>query len=288
MAVIPAGFTVSDVKVVNENTGVIEKDETSIENGLVVRDKSENEWVWIPVSSSDLALMYTQDNTGWTMLGTSAPNEVVTKYKSLGVTLGSITLDRTDPGLTADPYYREPDVLSSYDTNQTNLTQAGFSDLLDMATKLKDDYKDMIGSVKKNGGFYVGRYELGKDAINNPQVKAGPVMNNTNWYKLYKACKSFSNGNVKSRMIWGCQWDQVCRFIKGNGENSIIDNSISYGNYNNSTGDATTNSGTSNFNNTTGQLNDNWKIKNIYDMAGNCWEWTQEAYNTSRRSNRGR
>ena len=286
-AVIPAGFTVSDVKVVNE---------TTIENGLVVTDGSGNQWVWIPVSSSDLALMYVEDEAGWTMLGTAEPNEVVTKYKTLGATLGSRTLNRTTPGTTTDPYYREPDVLSTYDTEANYRKAAGFveadgttaSSLETMATKLKDDYKEMIESVKTNGGFYVGRYELGKDSSNNPQVKPGTVMNDANWYSLYKACKSFLNGNVESRMVWGCQWDQICRFIKGNGANSIIDDSRAYGNYDNSSGDAATNSGRNKFNNTTGQLNDNWKIKNLYDIAGNCWEWTQEVCFNDVRAFRGR
>ena len=274
IAVIPAGFTVS-------------KTENSIENVLVVTDGSNNEWVWIPVSASDLTLMHTQDTNGWKMLGTTEPNEVITKYKTLDATLGGRTLNRINPGTIADPYYREPDVLSTYDTDQTYRTQAGFGDLADMATKLKDDYKDMIDSVRKNGGFYIGRYELGKDTSDNnrPQVKAGTVMN-TNWYYSYKACKSFSSVNVESRMIWGCQWDQVCRFIKGNGADSIIDDSKSYGNYSNST-ISTDISGSSNYNKTTGR-SENWKIKNIYDIAGNCNEWTQEAYNTDKRARRGR
>ena len=196
IAVIPAGFTVSAI-------------ENSIENGLVVTDGSNNEWVWIPTSSEDLAKMYVEDSAGWTMLGTS----VNTKLKTRSLTqaeetetgmilrLGTRTLSRTNPGLTADPYYREPDVLSTYDTDPIYRTQAGFGDLTDAATKLKDDYKDMIESVRKNKGFYVGRYEIGKDSNNNPQVKKGTVMNNNNWYNLYKACKSFSNQNAESRMI---------------------------------------------------------------------------------------
>ena len=69
-AIIPAGFTVSD------KTG-----ESSIENGLVVTDgtTNQNEWVWIPVSSTDLAKMYTEDTTGWNMLGTSVNTKLKTK-----------------------------------------------------------------------------------------------------------------------------------------------------------------------------------------------------------------
>ena len=271
-AVIPAGFTVSAT-------------ESSIEDGLVVTDGSENKWVWIPVSSTDLAKMYTEDTTGWNMLGTSVNTKLKTKELTTQNTfkLGSRELPRTNPGTTADPYYREPDVLSEYDTDQSDRTQAGFGDLADMATKLKNDYKDMIDSVRENGGFYIGRYELGKDSSNNPQVKAGTVMNSTNWYNLYSACKSFSSGKVESRMIWGCQWDQVCRFISTLGDNKVssLDSSITYGNYYNSKDAAATNSGGSKFNSTTGR-NSAWKTNNIYDLAGNCWEWTQEACLTRR------
>jgi len=279
-AVIPAGFTVSAT-------------ESSIENGLVVTDgtTNQNEWVWIPVSSSDLAKMYTEDTTGWNMLGTSVNTKLKTKELTTQNTfkLGSRELPRTNPGTTADPYYREPDVLSEYDTDQSYRTQAGFGDLADMATKLKNDYKDMIDSVRENGGFYIGRYELGKDSSNNPQVKAGTVMKSINWYNSYSACKSFSSGKVESRMIWGCQWDQVCRFISTLGDNKVssLDDSRSYGNYDNSEGAAATNSGTSNFDRTTGR-NSAWKTNNIYDLAGNCWEWTQEAYSHYRRAFRGR
>ena len=267
-AVIPAGFTVSAT-------------ESSIENGLVVTDgtTNQNEWVWIPVSSSDLAKMYTEDTTGWNMLGTSVNTKLKTKELTTQNTfkLGSRELPRTNPGTTADPYYREPDVLSEYDTDQSYRTQAGFGDLADMATKLKNDYKDMIDSVRENGGFYIGRYELGKDSSNNPQVKAGTVMTSTNWYNLYSACKSFSSGKVESRMIWGCQWDQVCRFISTLGDNKVssLDDSTSYGNYSGSTDYKT---GTRN----------KCITNNIYDLAGNYWEWTQEAYYTNNRAFRGR
>ena len=277
-AIIPAGFTVSGTE-----------GETSIENGLVVRDSNQNEWVWIPVSSTDLSKMYESGSTEYTMLGTN----VKTTYKSIGTTLGNRTLSRTSPGLTS---FKEPDVISIYDTEQTYRTQAGFGDLKDMATKLKNDYKDMIESVKKNGGFYIGRYELGKTTSDNkPQEKAGTVMSG-NWYNLYKACKSFSGGNIESRMIWGCQWDQVCRFISSykntnnESETRSLDNSKTYGNYSDSQSPANIQvDGNNKYGSRqeTG-FSEYWKTNNIYDLAGNYWEWTQEVSGNNRRAFRGR
>ena len=175
------------------------------------------------------------------------------------------------------------------DVDQANRDIVGFEDLTDMAIKLKDDYKEMIDSVKKNKGFYVGRYEIGKDENNAPQEKAGNVMNYVNWYHAYSACKSFSKGNVQSRMIWGCQWDQVCRFISSLGDKKVesLSDSRSYGNFSNSTGDAETNRGSLGEPASTGLRNQAWKTNNIYDFAGNCLEWTQEAsrsYSCSQRA----
>lgn len=274
-AVIPAGFTVSGTP-----------GETSIENGLVVTDSKQNEWVWIPVSSSDLDKMYEQCSSKNELLIENNVTKVVTQYKSSSSIDVRSDLTRGNPNSTS---YREPGILahSSCDKNDACRKEAGFveadgttaSSLETMATKLKDDYKDMIESVRENSGFYIGRYELGKDSSNNPQVKAGTVINQLNWYQLYSKCKSFSNDNVESRMIWGCQWDQVCRFIKNskdiNGEQITLDNSSTYGNYSSSTDNKT---GTRNY----------CITNNIYDLAGNLSEYTQEAACSYDRARRGR
>ena len=39
-----------------------------------------------------------------------------------------------------------------------------------------------IASIKKYGGFYIGRYELSKEGVQKNQ----PTLTNTNWYNLYK------------------------------------------------------------------------------------------------------
>lgn len=269
-AIIPAGYTVSNVE-----------GETSIDNGLVIR-KDGNEWVWIPVSSADLAAMYTENATGWTMSGT----EVVTKYKSLGDRIsdpyGSIRRD--NPGSSS---YREPDVLED-DDDEEYLSQAGLgANIREAATKLRDDYKEMIDSVKKNGGFYIGRYELSNAGTKKNQ----PSLYGINWYKFYKACRDIegSSNYVVTTMIFGCQWDQVCKFIstaKVDGEPISLTDSRKYGNYSNSQAPANTGNYVQYQKQNTGS-NEAWKTNNIYDLAGNYSEWTQEAVTTITRVHRG-
>lgn len=267
IAVIPSGFTVSST-------------ESTIGNGLVITDQNDNEWVWIPTSSEDLAKMYESGSIEYTMSGTS----ITTTYKSIKTTLENRVLSRGNPGTTST---REPDILSSGDNNNANCNAAGFGSKSDMATNLRDDYKDMIESIKNNKGFYIGRYEIG-GSISEPIVqKNKAVITNQNWHNLYKACKSFSGKNIESRMIWGCQWDQVCRFISTFGDNKVnsLDNSTKYGNYSNSDNPANvTGAGSKQL---TG-YSEYWKTNNIYDLAGNCQEWTQEATGGTNRIVRGR
>ena len=85
-------------------------------------------------------------------------------------------------------------------------------------------------------------------------------------------------------MIFGCQWDQVCKFINTSGDKVSLTNSTSYGNYSNSSGNA--NVSGKGRKQVTG-YSDYWKANNIYDIAGNCYEWTQEAYSTYGRASRG-
>jgi hypothetical protein len=263
-AVIPAEFTVSGTE-----------GETSIENGLVVIDQNQNEWVWIPVSSEDLSTLYAEDNIGWIMSGTgegTATNAIITKYKTTG------TQSRGTPGTTSA---REPDTVvgSGAQYDATYYSQAGYSSFEKMVEGLSNDYKDMIESIKKYEGFYVGRYELSSVGTQKNQE----ALTSKNWYQLYKKCREIKDDNDKavSTMIFGCLWDQVCRFIStakdASGNTINLTDSRKYGNYNDSVSPANIGNGSKQ---KTGS-NEAWKTNNIYDLAGNCWEWTQEATATN-------
>lgn len=149
-----------------------------------------------------------------------------------------------------------------------------------------NDYNEMIDSVKKYGGFYVGRYETGDAeateartaatdahelAVKKDQIVYNYVMwgnDETGAVSLAKSMYEKSN-SVKSTLIYGIQWDTVMNFIK---EDVDLSNSNLWGNYKNSVGYSGENSGTLQ---KTG-ANEYWKVKNIYDLAGNVGEWTME------------
>ena len=88
-------------------------------------------------------------------------------------------------------------------------------------------------------------------------------------------------------MIYGNQWDRVLNWLVETGakeQDEVYSNSSSWGNYNDSTGEAATDSGRTQ----TSGKNEAWQANNIYDLAGNYEEWTQEARLTDGRVYRGR
>ena len=136
-----------------------------------------------------------------------------------------------------------------------------------------NEYIEMINSIHKYGGFYIGRYELSAEGVR----KNRPTLRGKNWYEFYQKCKLLNaSDKVETRMIWGIQWDVTCDFIANKGETKDIKDSTSWGNYKDSTAPANTGNYKSSIKQNTGS-NENWKANNIYDLAGNCGEYTQEA-----------
>ena len=167
----------------------------------------------------------------------------------------------------------------------------------------------MYDSVYKNGGFYVGRYEVGKDKDGTVVIKKGTEDNPVNPYTNIKwssngsmqettgttggaveISRNFDTANnytsVNSTLIYGVQWDAIMNFIDSNyitnatignpncDTNSFVRNSTDKGYYNHS---SPTICGSS----------DSYRVNNIYDLAGNVNEWTMESYSSDIRVSRG-
>ena len=283
--VIPGGYTPIDAGDAKWGNGSSAPTQDSVDHGLVIKDDSNNEWVWIPVEASVLSSMYETSNDGIALSGDIG---VTTKMYTNSVTIGRTgdtkTLSRSTPNTTG---WREPDLITTYDKDEAYYkTILGYDTPKTMAGAFTTDYANMIASIEKYGGFYIGRYELSNEGVQ----KGKATLIGKNWYELYKKCTMLNaSEKVESKMIWGIQWDLACDFISKKGEQKSITNSTTWGNYKNSTGNAAVMDGTTQkygSDQVTG-YSEYWKANNIYDLAGNCREWTQEAHVTFGRPFRG-
>ena len=290
--IIPEGYTPINAGSATWGDGSSAPTQSSIDNGLVIKDDSNNEWVWIPVEASTLSSMYvtsTKEN-GETISGdVGVATNLYTKSTTIGKTGDTTTISRSTPNTTE---WREPDLIvgsdsASYDKKESYYkTILGYDSPKAMAEAFTSDYANMITSIQKYGGFYIGRYELSNEGVQ----KGKKTLIYTNWYNLYQKCTTLNaSDKVESKMIWGIQWDLACDFISKKGEQKSIKDSTKWGNYNNSTGNAAVMDGeTKKYGSkqATG-YSEYWKANNIYDLAGNCDECTQEANGTSYRAGRG-
>ena len=297
-AVIPKGFTVSGIST-----------EQDVDNGLVIYDIPEgttadwsnpdsvktkyNQFVWIPVE----------------VKSTDTENSIASFYRSEWTANASTGGDRT-AGLSTN--YTEPD-----STNDT-ADKTGIADQITELTK----------SIYKYGGFYIGRYEAGSKTPRTSSsgvteigikqdmhpyiyVKWGDSMSSIGTTGAVYLSNSLYNTNeygATSMLCTGACWDSMLDFIKDS--NHSVTDSTKWGNYSNSETFEITrgayavynNNTLGSFNNvgskyskmkdtsillTTGATERNCS-KNIYDVAGNCFEWTTESSSSRYRVIRGR
>ena len=138
---------------------------------------------------------------------------------------------------------------------------------------------DMVSSVSRNKGFYISRYEASKKNSATAQSKReqDPWVNVSQTTAI--TASRNMNESIKSHLIYGIEWDSVLQWAIDSQaiiEDDVQKDSSSWGNYDDSTGGAADNSGELQ----PGGTNEYWKVNNIYDLAGNVYEWTQEKYST--------
>ena len=246
---------------------------TVVDEGIIITDGT-NEFVWVPVD--DPSTMFEEKTA--TLTGVTTQTSIYSKLR-----VRSSDSSSYSPGAPGTSGIREPDVLSNNDTDpQYYQDVLGFESTKAMADSMVAEYKAMSESIKKYHGFWIGRYEL-TGTTEKPTVKSGDVLTAAEagkWYGLYKACQNVirNNTDVKSTMIYGCQWDETMSWLKNTEfkgrEDKVDTDSSSWGNYGSgspiNTGSVST-----------------YKANEIFDLAGNYYDWTQEAYSSYYRVGRG-
>ncbi len=279
---VPIGYTASEAtgeNSVNDGFVIYEGTEVVNDGNVTTAKTTRNQFVWIPVD--DISQIANQTS------GTDENGRQNYQGKLYDFsTTGATEMSNYGQGTTT---YREPDVVPTDDGN-AYLTILGLSSSSEFKTQLQEEFNEMIESVDTYGGFYIGRYETG-NLVASPNskpvvVKGNNSISSVNWYYMYQNSKLIgANSNVVSTMIWGSMWDRALIWLTETGDKTYSDlmNSSSWGNYSDSTGAAATNSGSKQPTGT----NDAWQANNIYDLAGNVYDWTIEAGNTSARVCRG-
>lgn len=143
-----------------------------------------------------------------------------------------------------------------------------------------EEFRSMAASVEKYGGFYFSRYEVsqgkGDVPLSVPVTEDNP---GTVWVRFspqdsVKVCSRLyeDNDTVTGFFPYGCNYDTVLQWLVDSGCLDIVDvkrDSTSWGNYSNDTFSE----------GARGNYTGKWeeaKTNNIYDLAGNNWEWTRE------------
>ena len=305
---VPNGYVGSKVAGENEiDTGYViyEGEEEVTDENVEEAQKTRNQYVWVPVP--DASKMYGTDANGkkWGKLydfttETGDNIDEITGAKPLNWSENKGIIE-----VASITSYREPDVVikgvnTIFDIDsELKVSNIKSKNTHEFLIELEQEFNNMIESVEKYGGFYVGRYETGDLSKEAFVVKKGNTdITNQNWYSMYIKSKKLkqNNTNIETGIIWGSQWDRTLCWLVESGNRTkeeICEDSKTWGNYITSSFEYINNNGNIETKNIgsirripTGST-EYTKANNIYDLAGNLSEWTMESGGNSIRIGRG-
>ena len=305
---VPNGYVGSSVAGENEiDTGYViyEGEEAVTDSNVADAQKNRNQYVWVPVP--DISKFYGTDANGkkWGKIYTFSSSTSSGYDEITGTQPYNWSESNGVMTISSKTNYREPDVVAKYSSTGYDMDSRlktlgiGAKTTHEFLNQLEKEFNNMVASVEKYGGFYIGRYETGNINQDTPVIQKGNTnISSQTWYNMYKRCKNIkgANTNVETGMIWGNQWDRTLMWLIETGSKTkeqIADDSTSWGNYYNATFEYVNSSGSTATKNEgsstripTGSA-EYTKANNIYDLAGNVRDWTMEASSTSIRVYRG-
>lgn len=266
----------------NKKLGVIETDEgikiplpegfkklditNKINEGIVIEDNDGNQFVWVPVDFAK----FKRETFGLD------PNQVGYRI---------ILVDKEEDrdvdweGVLANPGdYQE--------------TSGGIWEPTE-----EKEYKELMESVEKYGGFYIGRYEAtyvsgsreAKDYIPGSkksvmatevaetEYEEGMLFNQISLNEAIAASKKMyeDNETVVSHLPYGIEWDATLRWFIDSKSRTLAEINENSGEWGNTAIDKFSGEEVKIAN--TGEFEET-KTNNIYDISGNVFEWSNEYF----------
>ncbi len=277
-----------------DNVVVIEDDANK---GITIKDENYNEWVWVEVPKDTVFSGLTIDTT-----------KELTEQNYTDIKNKMIDYAKT---------YREGKLGQGCDWTDEWYDGCGLT-----SEEYTASYQKMLKSVYKYGGFWIGRYEAGIDGsiadLTKIRTSHSAVIVGTSPKAIsqkdaipynYVYCSEAqalakemaTDNNCTSSLMFGIQWDLVCKYLEVKGgltEADINQDSSSWGNYSSaqienikrgkyfipSIGTWTQivdsyikqNSQNNNMILLSTGIAEYTNKMNIYDFSGNEWEWTLE------------
>ena len=284
---IPKGFKVSEVEATEDTDG-----EQTVSTGLVIQDADGNEFVWVPVN--------------YTATGTLDDDGLDSGFKDTFKRTNSTDSNCSEP--YASGYDKEDtdyiNMMKSVQTNKGFYIGRYEAGTTEPRTDSTTTTSDVVVKRDAYPYIYVGwgnaMNDITTDVTYNSQLRGKGA--------VYLSKHMYDNKGIgaTSTLCYGVQWDAAITFVEDSTHSTTA--STSWGNYKNNawnitrtTASFTTNpsSGswtdiTSNKEKTNSEsfllttgASDTFKAKNIFDLAGNVYEWTMEATLSADRVGRG-
>ena len=262
---IPKGFKIADDSATEVTGGIVIEDAT-------YTNTIGSQFVWIPVGTGENAIKKENKETVEIELG---------RYDFTKNSDGTITTSEYSGSYTED-------TTASHNSSRGNA--------------IAKDIEKFKTSANSNHGYYIGRYEAGVVDYNS-SVSTSNSNNETNWTgytgdNIKLVCKKEqqvwnyvtqnkaselsrdmygSEAKVTSDLINSYAWDTAIVFIQKCGTESNS-STYSYTVGQSSTSTSAPQTTGTNILSATSKVD---KQCNIFDMAGNCWEWTTETHSDS-------